>query len=556
MTLARFVGVGVGEYDRGHLRLDRAVPDVERVAALLMSSFDDCTVLSNPVEQEARDCLRGLQDSLSGCDGSLVLLWSGHAIPSPADGLRLLARDSGDHKSDGLGAGSDVAAPCAESGASQLLLIVDTCFSGKAVAAGEVATRIMQQSPPEAEHVWVGVLTSCLPEEVARDGLFAERLAGMLESGPEPGPGTRALLVQRWSPQSQYIRGDDLCDAILKTWATSAHTPDFRSHGSAWWMFPNPRYDPGAPERVVEHLLLAARGGATQGEHSWFTGRTAEVGQVVGWVRSGRPGLHVITGSAGTGKTAIAGRVVSLSNPAERERLLAEGRPLGHADPEVRSVAAHVHARGLTADRAAELIAGQLVRAGVLAAQPDRRNAAELVGQVQRAADESAAVPVLVMDGLDEARGQAFAVAEELLLRLAPYATVIISTRELRRGQTEPSLLDVLTAGAAELDLDGPAAQQRGRGDMHAYIAGRLAGVDPAMDPGAVADHLAGETSMTAGRPFLLPGWSPTSCAHRRWTPPSRAGGTRSATRSRTPSTPTWPRCALRGDRRGSCWPR
>ena len=174
-----------------------------------------------------------------------------------------------------------MAAPCAESGANQLLLIVDTCFSGEAVAAGEVAARIMQRSPPEGEHVWVGVLTSCLPEEMARDGLFGRRLARLLAAGPEAGPDTRALLVQRWSPQSEFIRGDDLCDAVLKTWGAAAQTPDFLSHGSAWWMFPNPRYDPGAPERVVEHLLLAARGGAGPDERSWFTGRTAEVDQVV-----------------------------------------------------------------------------------------------------------------------------------------------------------------------------------------------------------------------------------------------------------------------------------
>ena len=89
-------------------------------------------------------------------------------------------------------------------------------------------------------------------------------------------------------------------------------------------------------------------------------------------------------------------------------------------------------------------------------------------------------------------------------MRLAPYAVVIVSTRELRRGEAEPSLLEMLTAGTAELDLDDPAAQRRGRADMRAYIAGRLAGIDQRMDPDAVASQLAGETSMTGGSPFLL----------------------------------------------------
>ena len=419
----------------------------------------------------------------------------------------------------------------------------------------------MQRSPPEGEHVWVGVLTSCLPEEVARDGLFAQRLAGLLEHGPEPGPDTRALLVQRWSPQSQYIRGDDLCDAVLKTWGTAAHTPDFlqpraarggcsptrgmtRARRSGWWS--TCCWRPGAARRP--------------GEQSWFTGRTAEVDQVVAWVRSGQPGLHVITGSAGTGKTAIAGRVVSLSNPAERERLLAEGRPIGHADPGERSVAAHVHARGLTADRAADLIAGQLVRAGVLAAQPDRRNAAELVGQVQRAAEEGAAPPVIVMDGLDEARGQAFPIAEELLLRLAPYATVIMSTRELRRGETEPSLLDVLTAGTAELDLDDPAAQAArpgGHARLHRRAAGRggpgdgcgRGGRPPGRGdvddrgqpvPAGPAGHR--PAARLAGRhlPAGLAGpGEPFDPGRVRRRPGARAAG-------------RWPP----GSRRGRCWPR
>jgi len=163
-----------------------------------------------------------------------------------------------------------------------------------------------------------------------------------------------------------------------------------------------------------------------------------------------------------------------------------------------------VHVRGLTLDRAADLIGRDLVRAGVLPAQDDPRNAAELVGQVQRVVEQGATPPVIVVDGLDEARAHTFAITEELLLRLAPYAVVIVSTRERRRGETEPSLLDVLTAGTPELDLDLPAAQERGRADMRGYIAWRLTDVDLAMDPDAVAGYLAGTASMTGSSPFLL----------------------------------------------------
>ena len=78
-----------------------------------------------------------------------MLLWSGHAVRSDAD--ELAAAGAGQRQSVpiGLGGSSDVAAPCAESGASQLLFIVDTCFSGEAVSAGEVAARIMQRPRPK-----------------------------------------------------------------------------------------------------------------------------------------------------------------------------------------------------------------------------------------------------------------------------------------------------------------------------------------------------------------------------------------------------------------------
>ncbi len=46
-------------------------------------------------------------------------------------------------------------------------------------------------------------------------------------------------------------------------------------------MLRNPLWDQGAPEEVVEHLLLAARGGTSADHRSWFTGREVEVTEVV-----------------------------------------------------------------------------------------------------------------------------------------------------------------------------------------------------------------------------------------------------------------------------------
>ncbi|MBA3575437.1 MAG: ATP-binding protein, partial [Pseudonocardiales bacterium] len=204
------------------------------------------------------------------------------------------------------------------------------------------------------------------------------------------------------------------------------------------------------------------------------------------------PGVRVVTGPAGTGKSAVVGRVVSLSNPDERGRLGHGGTRGVGADHGVRSVDAHVHARGLNADRMAELLDGHLVRSSVLApGQADRRNAAELVGALQRAAEGGARPPVLVVDGLDEARGEMFAIATDLLVRLAPYASIVVSTRPVTRAELPASLAEALQADAV-LDLDDPVHRESGRAALREYVVARLSGVAAEMDPPGVAGRLVG----------------------------------------------------------------
>jgi hypothetical protein len=59
--------------------------------------------------------------------GVLLVLWGGHGIESPTQGVKMLCADSRSRPASGLSA-VEVVEPCATSGAEQILLIGDTCF--------------------------------------------------------------------------------------------------------------------------------------------------------------------------------------------------------------------------------------------------------------------------------------------------------------------------------------------------------------------------------------------------------------------------------------------
>jgi len=111
---------------------------------------------------------------------------------------------------------------------------------------------------------------------------------------------------------------------------------------------------------------------------------------------------------------------------------------------------------------------------------------------------------VIVIDGLDEAHGEVFTIAEDLLARLAAFATVIVSTRPASRGAGPPySLIDVL-APAGLLDLDAPPQQASQAAAIGGYVQRRLTDVSPVMDPGLIAAELshragAGQESFSVG---------------------------------------------------------
>lgn len=467
----RFVGIGVGSYELVQ-PLQHAVSDVRGLRELLKGYEGD--PLADPTEAEIRAHMKALRTKPQD-GGALVALWSGHAIPV-AGNLRLLAKDN-DGAVDGIML-HEFALWCAASGAHQVLIIIDACYSGAQLDEAVRTVAAVQEELLAGQAHWAGVLVSCSSIETARDGLFGGKLRKLLRAGPAADEDAR-----RWSDRTALVDGGAVGTALLNAWDSDVQRPRFMQYGSAQPMLPNPLY---AANTVVKHLLLAARGGDSADNRSWFTGRTAEVDRVVGWARSGVAGLRVVTGSPGTGKSAVVGRVVSLSNDAERDLLLTTGPPFRHADPGPGSVAAAVHARAMDAARVADLLSRQLVGAGLIPA-PDgpRRGAAELVGVVSALKKP----PVLVIDGLDEARGEAFTIATSLLTKLANYAIVIVSTRQAQRVAGGAPLLTEL-APVEVLNLD----DADNSADVRDYVVARLG----AGAPQSTVDELAKLPFLTA----------------------------------------------------------
>ena len=124
---------------------------------------------------------------------------------------------------------------------------------------------------------------------------------------------------------------------------------------------------------VRQHWRPRARGVYEDTTPGWyFTGRTRLLQELVGWLEHGTPdrSARVVTGPAGTGKSAVLAWLCAVSDPQLRAEIAAAA-PGGLADPaadlKAGRVSAAVWARGLDTDGAA----GALAAALTLSVTPD-----------------------------------------------------------------------------------------------------------------------------------------------------------------------------------------
>ncbi|MEY9860084.1 WD40 repeat protein [Catenulispora sp. GAS73] len=388
------------------------------------------------------------------------------------------------------------------------LFLLDTCHAGAAARLDWLRA---------AEHnsrAWVIAATS--GADLAYDGVFSRAVAEVLT---DIASGAIDLYP------SEYVRFSDLVEQIRTRVAQlGGRRQDVTGtpvDGNAAPPFvPNPRKPRDARlartvrdsdetlrpfldlDHIVDVVHFADRAagrmlgpGMLRGRvQGCFTGRTEQLTDISRWLADGTEPLRVVTGGAGSGKSAVLGVVVCAAHPGLREATTrlwdtvpAEALPA----PVTRLAAVHLRERDL-----GEALLGLSRQLG-LAGRP---GIGEPAGDSGPAADIdafTAAVitaisalpdpPVVVLDALDEAIGQQ-AIVDRLLLPLArstrtdgrPACRLLVGTRPW--DQFLP-LLNLARRRGRLVDLDDLPAEVL-RGDVAAYVVDLLA-VDSAFDLGA-----------------------------------------------------------------------
>ena len=309
----------------------------------------------------------------------------------------------------------------------QVLVILDCCFSG---AGGIEALKESLQGMGNPK-VWV--LATASSVEYAQQGRFAAALRQALLD-PEAGSSQRLLGLDRIVEKINATLGHAGQRArYIPPGGESTGLPPF---------FPNPKYVPSVAGLTVaeQHWVSRLRGAPAGSTAAGFyitgrTGRMRVVEDLASWMRDpDRGGLAVVTGSPGSGKSAMLALPVLLTNGQGRDVLVA-GAGQGSLVPRAADLfdglpVLGVHARGMNPYQVADTLGAYLGRS---ADSPE-----ELLGDLEDRPETSSRI--VVIDAVDEARDPRRLLTELLLpLGRRPGLRVIVGGRR----HVVPSAADI-----------------------------------------------------------------------------------------------------------------
>jgi len=453
---------------------------------------------------------------------TVLLFWSGHGDAPGGGDLRLATSECYDPMTpaDGMSP-SELVRKLAASGARCFCLVLDVCQAG--AAGGAVASAAAERFRDNAFGGFKGMaaLFSAQAFELAEEGLFAAVLERALRAGPSAE--ARASIVdQGWGgfTFNRLLTMDELENVIrvefelLQKYKPNVQAPVGQRIGSAFGLFPNPLYRPDAAPLGVEasrrrwlrqgdldtHFLPKARG-LEPGEEGWFfAGRQAVTRAILNWLDERGPAAaesrYVLTGDGGTGKSAILGRIVALSDPEFRASSMGirAAANAGDTVPGIGSIDAAIHLRKCDVGATVAILSELLGLSPPDSASVD----AWTYAQPARLPGRDRVVAV-VLDALDEAADPA-GIVDQLIQPLGTRGWRFLIGFRSSPSSRQASFLVSRLKPACFHDLDREATTER---DIVEYVKRRLtqtpdspyAGVPKDPEVIAISERIASKAS-------------------------------------------------------------
>ncbi|MFE7132400.1 AAA family ATPase [Streptomyces sp. NPDC057638] len=458
----RLVVVAIGGYDDQPEGFDEAIADqVERITGWLADPalgtdrrFEVSRAPAVRTVAELRAFLRGEELAAAGYREAVVVYITGHGLrrTAPRHFLTLPETDQ-DRLFATAFPTSELITEVLDSESEHVMVMVDSCFSGTLRA--ELGLLLEALSSDRHDHRGTAVITAGNHQEQPLVGSFTDRVALACGRMRDEAAGYTAshLSFAEWEQLLDEVgrrpNGQEM-DLVSAEWIV----PHSRRRGLSACL-PNPRYQPaeGAADPALSQLALTsaavrgagedrerdplaefwverASGRASADDPGWyFSGRAKPMVRMTGFL-DGTGGALIVTGAAGSGKSALLARLVTLSDPDfvtdPRHEALVAAIPR-ELRPEPGSVDVAVLARNKSArvvvDELFTALGGEARtrtgsresgRAGT-GGEPPIQALIRLVGE---RADRAAGPVTVVIDALDEARDP-LALVNDIIVPLA-----------------------------------------------------------------------------------------------------------------------------------------